>query len=152
MMQQTLQKRPGGPPPTTVDSQWLVKVTFDKPLVPDLFDDTAQGVAQRVALEGGSPKSSNKPTQIRRFYDEICLWAERVDGDAEKFKSYEPLIRMINAKAAYALGRNRLVDEDFVALLRHGLRQVDSAEKLADFKLFMEAFMGFYKQVRPKDS
>ncbi|MBF0185221.1 MAG: type III-A CRISPR-associated protein Csm2 [Magnetococcales bacterium] len=161
-MTQTIQKRTGfnpspprdgfgGATPPPADRQWLDAVKFSKPLDSALFDEIAQKVARRVAMDGSRPKASNKPTQIRRFYDEICLWAEKIDEDEEKFKKYEPLIRMINAKAAYALGRNKLVDQDFADLLRHGLRQVDSAEKLADFKLFMEAFMGFYKHERPKD-
>jgi CRISPR-associated protein Csm2 len=34
-------------------------------------------------------------------------------------------------------------------LLNAGLKQVETAETLHTFKLFMEAFMGFYKQERP---
>ena len=67
-----------------------------------------------------------------------------------KFDEYLPFIRMINAKAAYALGRN-LVDDNYVKLINESLKQVDSTETLRNFKLFMEAFMGFYKEKRPKD-
>lgn len=66
----------------------------------------------------------------------------------EKFDEYLPFIRMLNAKAAYARGR-KLVDDNFVGLLNSGLQQVTNPETLHTFKLFMEAFMGFYKQERP---
>jgi CRISPR-associated protein Csm2 len=66
----------------------------------------------------------------------------------EKFDDYLPFIRMLNAKAAYAKGR-KLVDDKYVGLLFSGLQQVTDPETLHTFKLFMEAFMGFYKQERP---
>jgi CRISPR-associated protein Csm2 len=54
---------------------------------------------------------------------------------------------MLNAKAAYAKGRN-LVDENFVSLLAHTLKEVEDAKTLTICKLFWEAFTGFYKQER----
>ena len=66
----------------------------------------------------------------------------------EKFDDYLPFIRMLNAKAAYAKGR-KLVDDKYVGLLNSGLQQVTDSDTLHTFKLFMEAFMGFYKQERP---
>ncbi len=120
--------------------------TGDK-LDPELFNTVAQQVAQRIA--GDDPrKTDNKPTQLRKFYDEIVLWDNKVLMHPEKFDEYLPFIRMLNAKAAYAKGR-KLVDDNFVRLLNNGLQQVINPETLHTFKLFMEAFMGFYKQERP---
>ena len=48
---------------------------------------------------------------------------------------------MLNAKAAYAQGRQH-VDANFVALIARCLGQVDSPETLRNFKLFFEAFLG----------
>jgi CRISPR-associated protein Csm2 len=76
------------------------------------------------------------------------LWDNKVLQQPEKFDEFLPFIRMLNAKAAYAQGR-KLVDHNFVDLLNAGLKQVETAETLHTFKLFMEAFMGFYKQERP---
>ncbi|MBF0283838.1 MAG: type III-A CRISPR-associated protein Csm2 [Magnetococcales bacterium] len=117
------------------------------PLEADLFD----GVAKQTAKTLSDNSKSNKPTQLRRFYDEICLWAEKTDDD-ETFRQSLPFIRMLNAKAAYALGRNKLVDQNFVTLMGHCLGQVNDAASLKLFKLFMEAVMGFYKELRPRDS
>jgi len=116
------------------------------PVAADLFDKTAKAQAKAVADD----KRVNKPSQLRKFYDEIVMWEQKASLHPDKFQEYLPFIRMLNAKVAYAKGRN-LVDDKFVNLMNEGLRQVDSAESLRTFKLFMEAFMGFYKQERPKD-
>lgn len=112
----------------------------------DLFDRTAKQTALTIAAN----RYCNKPMQLRRFYDEIAMWENKVNHCPDKFDEYLPFIRMMNAKAAYALGR-KLVDENFVALISDGLNQVQDVKTLRHFKLFMEAFMGFYKEKRPRD-
>ena len=59
--------------------------------------------------------------------------------------------RQLNAKAAYAKGRE-LVDVNFVDLLAHCLRQAEDARTLGQVKLFLEAFLGFYKAERPREN
>ena len=113
-------------------------------LRPSLFDTVASDAAKVVAR--GDRR--NKPTQLRQFYDEVVMWEEKVRKDESRFAEYLPFIRMLNAKAAYAEGRKH-VDANFVDLIYHCLQQVDSAEVLRNFKLFFEAFMGFYKRERP---
>ncbi|MDZ4211766.1 MAG: type III-A CRISPR-associated protein Csm2 [Methylotenera sp.] len=122
----------------------------DNKLDPELFNTIAKEAALKVASGGDR---INKSTQLRKFYDELVLWDNKVlmhPDKPEKFDEYLPFIRMMNAKVAYAEGR-KLVDHNFVNLLHNGLKQVICAETLHTFKLFMEAFMGFYKQVRDKD-
>lgn len=119
----------------------------DEKLNPELFNSIAKDTAKEVASGGDR---INKSTQLRKFYDEIVLWDNKVLMHPEKFDEYLPFIRMLNAKVAYAEGR-KLVDFRFVNLLNNGLKQVINPETLHTFKLFMEAFMGFYKQVRDKD-
>jgi CRISPR-associated protein Csm2 len=125
-----------------------IKLTkTEKKLDPELFNTIAQDWAREIA--GNDPKKTdNKPTQLRKFYDELVLWDNKVLMHPEKFDDYLPFIRMLNAKAAYAKGR-KLVDDKYVGLLFSGLQQVTDPETLHTFKLFMEAFMGFYKQERP---
>ena len=117
----------------------------DGKLDPELFNTIALAQAKTVASGGDRV---NKATQLRKFYDELVLWDNKVLQQPEKFDEFLPFIRMLNAKAAYAQGR-KLVDQNFVDLLNDGLKQVETAETLHTFKLFMEAFMGFYKQERP---
>jgi CRISPR-associated protein Csm2 len=125
-------------------------VAFGATLDPQLFNDIAKRCASTIA---GSEKKFNKPSQLRRFYDELVMWATKVEQNpgAEKFAEYRPFILMLNAKAAYAAGRE-LVDANFVALLAHCLRQVEDPRALGLVKLFFEAFLGFYKEARPSDS
>ena len=112
----------------------------------DLFNQVAQATAKTIAEN----TRSNKPTQLRRFYDEIVMWENKVSMYPDRFDEYLPFIRMMNAKAAYALGR-KLVDKNYCDLINHCLGQVNKPEQMRTFKLFMEAFMGFYKVERPKD-
>ena len=125
---------------TSIDTS---KVLF-KNITSDLFDDVARKAAEKI----DENKNSNKPTQLRRFYDEIVMWENKASLNPNKFPEYLPFVRMINAKAAYALGR-KLVDDNYVKLIADCLKQVETANDLRHFKLFMEAFMGFYKQKRP---
>lgn len=97
-----------------------------------------------------SDKKPNRGTQLRRFYDELGLWVERTPSERE-LEANLAFVKMLNAKAAYALGRE-LVDEKFVAWLAAGLMQVPdpskaSHEALRNLHTLFEAVMGFYKLV-----
>lgn len=117
---------------------------FAPTLDPELFNEVAKGAAKAVA---GADNKHNKASQLRRFYDELVLWEMRSSQSPEKFDEYLPFIRMLNAKAAYAEGRD-LVDSTFVRLLAHTLKETVSPQTFSTCKLFWEAFMGFYKQER----
>jgi CRISPR-associated protein Csm2 len=112
----------------------------------DLFDKVAREKAENIAKDN----KSNKPTQLRKFYDEIVMWESKTSQHPEKFAEFLPFIRMLNAKAAYAKGR-KLVNEDYVTLLSACLKQVNNDKTMRHFKLFMEAFMGFYKEQEAKN-
>ncbi|GAB4362752.1 MAG: type III-A CRISPR-associated protein Csm2 [Methylohalobius crimeensis] len=113
---------------------------------PDLFADTAETAAKRIAQS----KGTNKSTQLRRFYDELVMWEEKAQQNEEKFDEYLPFVRMLKAKAAYAEGR-KLVDGAFVDMLGQMIDFVQTVNDLRVAKLFFEAFQGFYKLERPKD-
>jgi CRISPR-associated protein Csm2 len=120
------------------------------PPVATLFDKDAEEVAKALdasaqADRGGREK--NKSTQIRRFYDELVGWQERIGNDEAKFKQHEAFVRMLNAKAAYAEGR-KLVTPDFVKWFRDCVQQVDGARTLNNFRLHFEAMLGFLKAIR----
>lgn len=130
----------------------LSKVQFGGSLDPQLFNEVAKRCAEAV----GANQRRNKPSQLRRFYDELAMWNVKIEqapsGEAEaRFAEYQPFILMLNAKAAYADGRE-LVDANFVKLLAHCLRQATDARTLGLAKLFFEAFLGFYKEFRPRES
>lgn len=126
----------------------------------DLYAEVPEKVAYRIGMHKFMDKKSqkpmigakkeNKPTQLRRFYDEITLWDNKVRRQREDFPALLPLIKMLKAKVAYAKSRGH-VDADFETLMRHCIDQVDSPAKLNQCKTFFEAFTGYYKAIRPKD-
>jgi len=122
-------------------------IRFGGALEPELFN----GIAKRCAETIGNNERRNKPSQLRRFYDELVMWQTKVGQDDDRFRQYRPFILMLNAKAAYAEGR-QLVDRNFVRLLERCLKQTEDAKTLGYAKLFFEAFLGFYKEVRPSEN
>jgi CRISPR-associated protein Csm2 len=125
-----------------------------QPLDADLFSVIAEQCAKKVGREeSGKQRNENKPSQLRKFYDELCMWDERVRAEPQKFAEFLPFIRMLNAKVAYAKGRKPpLVDINYEALMNHCLAQVIDPPTLHYCKTFFEAFMGYYKVVRPSDN
>ena len=103
--------------------------------------------AERVATVFSQARNMNKSTQIRRFYDELVGWQERIGDDEEKFKELEAFIKMLNAKVAYAKGRT-LVDEQFESWFRDCIKSTTSAIALKHFRLHFEAVLGFLKALR----
>lgn len=126
--------------PASLASDLLNQINFKEPSA-ELFDTTAEEIAKQLSNVG---REMNRSTQLRRFYDEICTWDAQIKQNPEKFASYLPLIRMLNAKAAYAQGR-RLVDGQFASLMSNCLPKVTCLQTFANFKLFFEAFLGFYR-------
>lgn len=118
----------------------------------DLFSRQADECAQAVAESGKRNRSSvNKPTQLRRFYDELEMRYSQVfslqspEQRAQKLDEILPFIQMLIAKAAYAQGRGH-IDATFNDLFSSLITQIDTVDDLRNAKLFMEAFMGFYRQ------
>lgn len=113
---------------------------------PGLFDTLAENVARTLDQEAGR-SNKNKSTQVRRFYDELVGWQERINGDPEKFEQYVAFIRMLNAKVAYAKGRG-LVGDEFERWFRDCIKTTTSAKALDHFRLHFEAVLGFLKALR----
>ena len=110
----------------------------------EIFSDIAQRAAQYIK----SNKNVNKTTQLRKFYDELAMWNDRVqlvrENKEVKFKELVPFIKMLKAKVAYAEGRKN-VDKNFSDIFNRCIDQISNVETLRDAKLFMEAVMGFCK-------
>lgn len=115
------------------------------PLNTELFNSVAREKAKMIA----DNNKANKSSQIRKFYDELCMWETKVSLEPTRFNDYLPFILMLNAKLAYAKGR-KLVDDNFVKLIGDCLKQVKDPETLRICKLFFEAFLGFYKELEER--
>ena len=118
---------------------------------PELFSTTAEDLANKVNLERiNSRDKLNKPTQVRKFFDEVIRFQGMIQGDPKQFAELLPYIKMLNAKAAYAAGRD-LIGTEFKAFLSESLKQVNDREDFEVFCSFFEAFLGFYKYCAEKE-
>lgn len=134
------------------------KITFYKDrskgiVEPKLFSDFAEKTAEDIAKsgqtttrEGRTKLERNKRTQIRKFYDEVLRLNGIVKSNPRDWEVVLPYINMLIAKAAYANGRNTLVTDDFVKLLKDCVAQVEKPADLDVFANFFESFMGFYRR------
>jgi|SRR5690625_1122349 len=122
----------------------------------ELFSIQADECALAVAQAGGGARGRmNSPTQLRRFYDELEMWYSQVfnkngfEERTKKFNDILPFIHMLIAKVAYSEGRNH-VERTFRNLFSGVIKQIDTVDDLRNAKLFMEAFLGFYRLHRPR--
>ena len=118
----------------------LNKIKLDK-LEIDIFSDTARNAAEHI----GQNKNKNKSTQLRKFYDELAMWHDKVFQAASREEAYQnaaPFIQMLRAKAAYSKGRSH-VDDNFIAVFNQIIGQIHNADTLKNAKLFFEAVLGF---------
>jgi CRISPR-associated protein, csm2 family len=120
------------------------EIKFGNEKSAEIFSDIAQRAAKHIKTN----KNLNKTTQLRKFYDELAMWNDRVqlvrENKAGKFQELMPFIKMLKAKVAYAEGRKN-VDKNFSDIFNRCIDQINNVETLRDAKLFMEAVMGFCK-------
>ena len=98
----------------------------EKQIDPELFSSKAEQVAKKIFEEQQNSKGkANKPTQIRKFYDEVIRFESILQGISEEKQKDEfdrmlPYLKMLNAKAAYAMGRD-LVSKSFKDFIANSL-------------------------------
>ncbi len=119
-------------------------------LDPDIFSGKAEKIAKEV-FDGQERTrgKANKPTQLRKFYDEVIRFDSIIkscpsEKQSEEFNKLLPYLKMLNAKAAYAMGRD-LVTQEFKEFISKGLDQIKTKDDFDIFAGLFEAFMGFYK-------
>lgn len=119
-------------------------IKFGEGRSPDIFSKIAEKAAEQIKTNS----SQNKTTQLRKFYDELAMWNDRVQAKREQkdieYQNLAAFIKMLKAKVAYAEGR-KYVDENFSKIFNQCIDQIHSAETLREAKLFMEAVMGYCK-------
>lgn len=120
------------------------EIKFGNDKSAEIFSDIAKRAAKHIKTN----KNVNKTTQLRKFYDELTMWNDRVqlvrENKQGKFQELIPFIKMLKAKVAYAEGRKH-VDKSFSEVFNRCIDQINNVETLRDAKLFMEAVMGFCK-------
>jgi len=137
----------------------------EKPLDRDLFDGIAKKIAGsfvRVVGEGDKKKSFGAgKTQIRRIYDDVKRFEQKLDGTNETWKEHEPYFRMIKSKLSYNIARaiekakgDGTVKgyKEFSDFITKGIDQVDNEEHYRVFTSLFEAVYGFYYENAPKEN
>lgn len=120
----------------------ISKIKFPAVSESGIFDTVAEEAARYI-----KHKKKNKKTQLRKFYDELIMWNERVQSatdKSQKFNELEPFIKMLKAKVAYAKGREH-VDENFQNVFNQCINQIKDPQTLQHAKLFMEAVTGYLR-------
>jgi CRISPR-associated protein Csm2 len=121
-----------------------------KQIDPELFSSKADTVARMIHEEQQASRGrANKPTQLRKFYDEVVRFRTMLQGlpeeqRREEFDRMLPYLNMLNAKAAYAMGRD-LISKGFKDFISASLREITDTDDFEAFAGFFESFMGFYK-------
>lgn len=123
-----------------MESFWKDK--SKKLIDPELFSSRADMLAKRIHDEGRS--RANKPTQIRKFYEEVLRFDGILKANPSDFENMLPYLKMLNAKAAYAMGRE-LISKGFKDFISDALGQITDKDDFDAFTGLFEAFMGFYK-------
>ncbi len=117
-----------------------------KKLSDNIFSDIAEAAAKHI-----SSPNQNKASQIRKFYDELAMWDEKIHRNKAEYDKSAPFIHMLKAKVAYAKGRGN-VDANFVAIFNHLIDQISDPQTLRHAKLFFEAMLGYRKAYETKNS
>jgi len=122
-------------------------------LDPELFSKVAKNLAKDIS----NNRKKNKPSQVRRYFDEIVrlnTLAQENNNDEDSEKVWQnqilPQVHMLISKVAYAQGR-QLITESFAKMIEDGIKQIEDKKDLQIFTNFLEAFMGFYKFYRPEE-
>ena len=116
-------------------------------------EDWAQAVFNDAKRDKRNEPQNNKPTQLRRFYDEVVRFDSLLKGneDSTAFEKYLPYVKMLNAKVSYANGRDHVTGR-FVEMIKTCVSHVETREDFEAFKSFFEAFMGYYRYLHPKNN
>lgn len=128
----------------------IEKINLGENISPQLFSEVAQEAARAC-----SNNKLNKSSQVRRFYDELVMWDEKINTAAQEdrttlFENSVPYIWMITAKLAYAAGRE-LISQEFQNIFDHLIKQIKDPLTLKQAKTFFEAYLGFAKALEKKE-
>ena len=125
----------------------------------NIFSEVAEQTADFIHPQQEKDKfgnlkyeDTNKSTQLRKFYDELVMWHDKVFHATDRSAAYRqaaPFIHMLKAKVAYSQGRGH-VDQNFVEVFNKIISEIKSPETLKHAKLFFEAVLGFRKAKEQK--
>lgn len=122
----------------------------NKVIEPELFSSVAEKLAKEIGENAKKVRRLDKRSQIRKFYDEVLNFASRLQSKPDDFEKMLPYIKMLNAKIAYAEGRE-LISKNFKNFISEALNQIKDKDDFDVFVSFFEAFMGYYRLYGPSE-
>ena len=118
---------------------------------PRAFSDVAQKKATKISEDGGGPRGrKNQSSQLRKYYDVIFNLNQMSKVPGTSWNSILARLHRQVALVHYAKGRN-LVTGEFVSMMDELIKSVERPEDLQVVTDFLEAFMAYYKECRPKN-
>ncbi|MEO1942505.1 MAG: type III-A CRISPR-associated protein Csm2 [Campylobacterales bacterium] len=104
-----------------------------------LFSDDAEKIAKEI-----EKNQLISTTQYRKFYDWVMKWEEKGEGlPKERFdREILPMVKFLKSKVQYAATR-RHCKREFKDFIARCVDKVGTQEELQNFKLFLEAILGF---------
>ena len=126
----------------------------------DLFDITAEEIARSFINKNKYGDFYGvSGSQMRRLYDEVKRFDQKLDGDPEKWEKNYPYIRKIRAIVSYtvarAIERAKIKDEakkyeNLSAFIMKYIEMVKDEEDYHVFAALFEAVYGFYYEKNPE--
>ena len=114
----------------------------------ELIDSKAKDIAQKLVFSRVGKDDKETKTQIRKFYNEVKLLEKKLKDSSDKeeeFLKILPLIKMIKAKVAYAVGReNAKISQSFKDFLFKSIDEIKDKEDFEAFVLHFESVIGYY--------
>lgn len=143
----------GGKPVNTIPEPQTILYFIDGKPNPRLMDEDAQQLGEALAN-----RDNLKPSQLRRYYDDVLTLRSRLDAMARKpgpkreeaFTLLRADFKMLKAKAAYAYGR-QLIRERLLQFFVNHVHSVNSADDFDVFCRHFQAVIAFHKFYKPKD-
>jgi len=143
----------GNREPNRIPEPKMITYFIDGKPNPKLMDEDADRLGEELARQ-----DNLKPSQLRRYYDDVLTLRSRLDAIARKpgqereqaFSLLRADFKMLKAKAAYAYGRQLIKDR----LLQFFVNHVYSVKSADDFDMFcrhFQAVVAFHKFYKPKD-
>ena len=123
---------------------------------PLAFSEVAQEMAKKISDDGGGERGrQNKSSQIRKYYNVIFNLNQRAQLEGANWNVILAQLHRQLALVHYAKGR-KLVTNSFVDMMDELIRAVSEKEEQGRKDLevitnFLEAFMAYYRECRPRD-
>ena len=121
----------------------MAVVVFKDHKLSELVETHALNLANDLAGQHGTGETTK--TQLRKFYQEYVGIRERII-DEDAYKRYEPKVKMMLSKAAYAWrgGNQAKIPRPFYEWITANIKAINCKQDVYDFGDYFEALVGYF--------